>query len=140
MLCSAVEHPLPNDSADLIATDPPYYNAIPYADLMDFFYVWLRRCIGDLFPDMFWRRADTKSSTQEICRDVRLGPDSIFAKGQGFLQKEMTHALRRSQQIVFEDGIGVIVFAQQINGRVGRRSLSGLRARCGMGYYSFLAD
>ena len=30
---------------DLILTDPPYYDAIPYSDLMDFFYVWLRRLV-----------------------------------------------------------------------------------------------
>ena len=33
---------------DLVITDPPYYDAIPYSDLMDFFYVWMRRvCLGD---------------------------------------------------------------------------------------------
>ncbi len=34
-------------AVDLVLTDPPYYDAIPYADLMDFFYVWLRRCLWD---------------------------------------------------------------------------------------------
>ena len=34
----------------LIATDPPYYDNVGYADLADFFYVWLRRCIGDVMP------------------------------------------------------------------------------------------
>ena len=38
---------------DAIITDPPYYDAIPYADLSDFFYIWLRRSIGDQFPDVF---------------------------------------------------------------------------------------
>ena len=38
----------PVDSVDLILTDPPYYDAIPYSDLMDFFYVWLRRSIPGL--------------------------------------------------------------------------------------------
>src|SRR4051794_16094256 len=32
------------------ATDPPYYDAIPYSDLMDFFYIWLRRTLHGLFP------------------------------------------------------------------------------------------
>jgi adenine-specific DNA methylase len=36
---------------DVIVTDPPYYDAIPYSDLMDFFYVWLRRTLGDLSID-----------------------------------------------------------------------------------------
>jgi len=37
----------------LISTDPPYYNNIGYATLSDFFYVWLRRTIGDLYPELF---------------------------------------------------------------------------------------
>ena len=32
-------------------TDPPYYDAIPYSDLMDWFYIWLRRVVFDLTPD-----------------------------------------------------------------------------------------
>jgi len=41
-----------NSFADVIVTDPPYYDAIPYSDLMEFFYVWLRRSVGDLSPDL----------------------------------------------------------------------------------------
>jgi putative DNA methylase len=37
----------------LVSTDPPYYDNIGYAALSDFFYVWLRRSIGDLYPDLF---------------------------------------------------------------------------------------
>ena len=37
---------------DLVVTDPPYYDAIPYSDLMDFYYVWLRRTLWDLSPAM----------------------------------------------------------------------------------------
>ena len=37
----------------VVCTDPPYYDNIPYADLSDFFYVWLRRCLGDVYPDLF---------------------------------------------------------------------------------------
>lgn len=42
----AVNHPL-------ISTDPPYYDNVPYADLSDFFYVWLRRSLGKVYPDLF---------------------------------------------------------------------------------------
>ena len=38
--------------ADLVLTDPPYYDAINYADLSDYFYVWLKRSIGFLHPDL----------------------------------------------------------------------------------------
>ena len=37
---------------DLIVTDPPYYDAIPYSDLMDFFYVWLRRSVSGFSPEV----------------------------------------------------------------------------------------
>jgi len=37
----------------LVSTDPPYYDNIGYAALSDFFYIWLRRTIGDLYPDLF---------------------------------------------------------------------------------------
>jgi len=36
---------------DCVVTDPPYYDAIPYSDLMDFFYVWLRRTLNGLSPE-----------------------------------------------------------------------------------------
>ena len=37
----------------VVCTDPPYYDNIPYADLSDFFYVWLRRCLADVHPVLF---------------------------------------------------------------------------------------
>jgi len=49
-LCRSAKQTLPA-SFDLILTDPPYYDAIPYSDLMDFFHVWLRRAGHALSPD-----------------------------------------------------------------------------------------
>ena len=37
----------------IVATDPPYYDNVPYADLSDFFYVWLRKALRDFFPELF---------------------------------------------------------------------------------------
>jgi len=47
---SASALPHEDSSIDGVITDPPYYESVPYGDLSDFFYVWLRRCIGDLHP------------------------------------------------------------------------------------------
>lgn len=44
---------LPYISSSLISTDPPYYDNVPYADLSDFFYVWLRRSLKGIYPDLF---------------------------------------------------------------------------------------
>ncbi|MCP4701326.1 MAG: DUF1156 domain-containing protein, partial [Gammaproteobacteria bacterium] len=43
---------LKKQPSDLIITDPPYYDAIPYSDLMDFFYIWLRRTLYGLSPEI----------------------------------------------------------------------------------------
>ena len=45
--------PIDSDQKALVCTDPPYYDNIPYADLSDFFYVWLRRCLSKVHPDLF---------------------------------------------------------------------------------------
>lgn len=50
---SAVCLPYPDNYFDAVFTDPPYYDNIPYSYLSDFFYVWLKRAIGDLYPDLF---------------------------------------------------------------------------------------
>jgi putative DNA methylase len=44
---------LPTTLRPLVCTDPPYYDNIGYADLSDFFYVWLRRSLGSVYPDLF---------------------------------------------------------------------------------------
>ena len=49
VLCQDAQEP-PSEKVDLIVTDPPYYDAIPYSDAMDFFYVWLRRSVPVLSP------------------------------------------------------------------------------------------
>jgi putative DNA methylase len=45
----------------VISTDPPYYDNVPYADLSDFFYVWLRRSTAPVFPELFCHVAVPKA-------------------------------------------------------------------------------
>ncbi len=45
----------------VVSTDPPYYDNVPYADLSDFFYVWLRRSLNGIFPDLFSTVATPKA-------------------------------------------------------------------------------
>lgn len=52
---SAIFHPLPNDSANALITDPPYYDAIAYGDLSDFFYVRLKRTLNkSIYIIYYW--------------------------------------------------------------------------------------
>ncbi|HXF50750.1 MAG TPA: DUF1156 domain-containing protein [Dehalococcoidia bacterium] len=56
---------------DLVLTDPPYYDAIPYGDLSDFFYVWLRRTVGSDWPNEFDSPLTCK--TEELVEHSRFG-------------------------------------------------------------------
>jgi putative DNA methylase len=68
----------------VISTDPPYYDNVPYADLSDFFYVWLRRSINTLIPELFHTLAVPK--TEELVafsyrHDGKEGAEKFFLDG-----------------------------------------------------------
>ena len=63
----------------LVSTDPPYYDNIPYSNLSDFFYVWLRRTIGDLHPDLFQTILVPKEP-ELVAAPERFGGDKQNAK------------------------------------------------------------
>jgi putative DNA methylase len=72
----------------LVSTDPPYYDNIPYSNLSDFFYVWLRRTIGDLYPDLFQTILVPKEP-ELVAAPERFGGDRQKAKEHfeaGFLK------------------------------------------------------
>jgi len=78
-------------SPRVFSTDPPYYDNIPYADLSDFFYVWLRRSLGDVFPDLFATLAVPKLAelvATPYRHSSRQSADAFFLDG-------MTQAMRR---------------------------------------------
>jgi putative DNA methylase len=64
----------------LVSTDPPYYDNIGYAALSDFFYVWLRRTIGDLYPDLFNTIVVSKTPELTAIPDERFNGDKEKAK------------------------------------------------------------
>ena len=106
---AAQECPLPADSASLLFTDPPYFAAIPYADLSDFFYVWQRRFFAHLYPDLFGGQA-VDQTNEIIVTDANRGPDGA-RKDDQFFKTQMTLSLKRAREIVVPGGIGIVVFA-----------------------------
>jgi putative DNA methylase len=108
---SAIHQPMPDDSAQAICTDPPYYDAIAYGDLSDFFYVWLRRILADVHPSLFSARVTNKD--EEIVQLSKRFPGPYRHKTQEFFESMMTKALLDSRRIVQSAGIGVVVFAHK---------------------------
>ena len=98
------------EMVDLIVTDPPYYNAIPYADLSDFFYIWLRRTIGDLYKPHFSEILTPKS--EELA--LRLPHSDIPNEhGPDWYEEGMSKAFCRAYDILVPNGSMVIVFAHK---------------------------
>lgn len=110
-LCSAEKHPMPNDSVDLFITDPPYYNAVPYADISDFFYVWLKRTIGDKFPELFSTELTLKDA--EICEMAGWDSRRYAHKDKNFFETKMAEAATRAREYLKPSGIGIVVFAHK---------------------------
>ena len=75
----------------VVSTDPPYYDNIGYADLSDFFYVWLRRSLKPLFPDLFATLAVPKTEELVATPYRHGGRDAAEA----FFLDGMTRALQR---------------------------------------------
>ncbi len=104
---------------DLICTDPPYYDAIPYSDLMDFFHVWLRRVLHGLSPETdavfaapLAPKWDADAGDGELIDDAaRFGGDRKASK-QNF-EDGMARAFSRFWEALRDDGRMVIVFANK---------------------------
>jgi putative DNA methylase len=107
---SATNIPLPSDSASALITDPPYFAAIPYADLSDFFYVWLRRGLRHVYPDLF-EDSLTPKTEELIVTNAERGPNDR-KKDDSFFREGMTKALVSARDVVQPDGIGVVIYAE----------------------------
>ena len=99
---SATEHPLPSDSVSAFITDPPYYDAVPYADLSDYFVVWLKRTVPKL-PTV-----EGLSPKNAECI-----VDEVKGKDHAFYEKTMALAMAEGRRVLTPSGIGVVVFAHK---------------------------
>ncbi|NLF73180.1 MAG: DUF1156 domain-containing protein [Candidatus Anammoximicrobium sp.] len=110
VIASATTHPLPDDSAQCLVTDPPYYNAVPYADLSDFFFVWLRRLLGARIPDF---DAPESPKTEECCEMAGWDSKRYPEKDGKWFERKMAGAMREARRVLAPDGIATVVFAHK---------------------------
>jgi putative DNA methylase len=81
-------------SGKVVSTDPPYYDNIGYADLSDFFYVWLRRSLRNIFPEIFATLAVPKA--EELVATPHRHGSKLMA--EAFFLHGMTNAMRQLSQ------------------------------------------
>ncbi len=111
---NATDHTLPDQSASVWFTDPPYYDAIPYSDLSDFFLVWLKRVMPEhpLLQDPFESDNPLSPKTAEIVQDETKSV-SNQPKNRNWYKENMTRAFQEGRRIIQEDGVGSVVFAHK---------------------------
>jgi putative DNA methylase len=107
----ACVHPLPNDSAECIATDPPYFDSVPYADLSDYFFVWLKRALFPFFPE--WRTSGTTPKDAEAIWNPGRVTSAGIRKDEAFYQSQLQRAFAEARRILKPSGIGTVVFAHK---------------------------
>jgi adenine-specific DNA methylase len=106
---SATQLPYSDAHFDAVLTDPPYYINVPYADLSDFFYVWLKRTVGHLHPDLFSTPVAPKS--QEICQMQHWDPERYGEKTKEWFEKMLTRAFVEIHRVLKPGGVAVIIYA-----------------------------
>jgi len=108
---SATEPPYFDNYFDAIFTDPPYYNSVPYADLSDFFYVWLKRIVGDVYPDLFSTPLTPKS--KEIVEMAGWDPKRYAHKDKTFFEDNLKKSFQEIYRVLKPNGIATIVYTHK---------------------------
>ena len=106
---SATNLPFPDEFFDAVVTDPPYYDNVPYSHLSDFFYVWLKRVIGDKFPDLFSTPLTPKNDEIVAYSNGPGGRDG----GKEFFTCMLKESFLQAYRVLKTNGIFVIVYAHK---------------------------
>ena len=99
-----LEHP--DDYFDAVITDPPYYDNVPYADLSDFFYVWFKRALGNIFPELFSTPLTPKRLEIVANKGRQQNPKEFF-------EKSLAKAFNEIFRVLKPNGIAVFVYAHK---------------------------
>ncbi len=105
---------LPDGSVDSIVTDPPYYDNVMYAELADFFYVWLKRTVGHLYPQWFGARLTDKDAeaVANPARFANLGRSKKQLAMQDY-ERKMGAAFREMGRVLADDGVLTVMFTHK---------------------------
>ena len=108
---SATNINIKSESLDAVFTDPPYYNSVPYADLSDFFYVWLSRILRTTYSEYFSTPLSPKSD--EICEMARWDSERYAHKTKQFYEEMIQKAFFEIHRVLKPNGIAYIVYAHK---------------------------
>lgn len=106
---------VPSGSIHAIVVDPPYYDNVMYGELSDFFYVWLKRTVGDLYPEAFATLLTDKDS-EAVANPARFrgmkhpGPRELADQDY---ERKMLACFREMHRVLHEDGVLTVMFTHK---------------------------
>ena len=111
---SATNLPYEDEMFDVICTDPPYYDSMQYSHLSDFFYVWLKRALGHLHPELF-RGTHTPKKSEVVETEGKASHVSLncITRDSDGYRALMSESLKKMYCVLKPDGILVLVYAHK---------------------------
>ena len=107
---------LDDRSVDAVVMDPPYGANVMYAELSDFFYVWLKRTAGHLFPELF-RRQLTDKENEAVANVAKFaGENGARALAARDYQQRMAGIFAECRRVLKADGIMTVMFTHKETG------------------------
>ena len=97
-------------SVNCCVTDPPYGNSIAYGDLSDFFYVWLKRCLGEVHSELFLTPLTPKEEEATSHKHRHHGSQRDANK---FYQRRLTESFRECRRAAMDPQLVTVMFAHQ---------------------------
>ena len=100
-------------AVDVVVMDPPYYDNVMYAELSDFFYVWLKRTAGHVFPELF-RRQLTDKEHEAVANPVRFAgqPGARALAGRDY-QQRMAAIFAECRRVLKASGVMTLMFTHK---------------------------
>ena len=103
-------------SIDVVVMDPPYYDNVMYAELSDFFYVWLKRTAGHVFPELF-RRQLTDKENEAVANPAKFrGEKGARALAGQDYRERMAAIFAECRRVLKADGIMTLMFTHKATG------------------------
>ncbi|MEK0082318.1 hypothetical protein U1T56_04095 [Geminicoccaceae bacterium SYSU G07066] len=103
-------------SVDVVVMDPPYYDNVMYAELSDFFYVWLKRTAGYVVPDLFTRQLTDKENEAVANPAKFAGQKGAKALAGRDYQERMRRIFEECRRVLKPDGIMTLMFTHKATG------------------------
>jgi putative DNA methylase len=103
-------------SVDAVVMDPPYYDNVMYAELSDFFYVWLKRTAGLLYPELFIAPLTNKEDEAVANPSLHRGKKGAKALAGMDYQHKMAAIFSECRRVLKDDGVMTLMFTHKATG------------------------